>query len=66
MEFYLSQVTIAGKLTGDAVNTDVMRIVYILVTCGLTPCLYFLGIAENRTRVVARVLQKIRSALGYV
>ena len=51
---------------GGVENTDMMRIAYVLVTCGLTPCLYFLGIAENRTRVGVQVVKKIKDILRFL
>ena len=60
------QVTVVGMFNGGVENTDMMRIAYVLVTCGLTPCLYFLGIAENRTRVGVQVVKKIKDILRFL
>ena len=35
-------------LQKESQNSDLLTLVYITITCGLTPCLYYLGMAENR------------------
>ena len=35
-------------LQKESKNSDLLTLVYITITCGLTPCLYYLGIADNR------------------
>ena len=40
-------------------NTDGITLAYIVMTCGLTPCLYFLGIPEHRQKL-AMIIQSLR------
>ena len=36
-------------------KTDGITLAYIVITCGLTPCLYFLGIPEHRQKLTGIV-----------
>ena len=64
-KIYVLQILVYGELSGSPSNTDFVRINYLLVTCGLTPCLYFLGIAENRDRNLGKMILKMKMILGY-
>ena len=42
------QMCLMALLQKESQNSDLLTLVYITITCGITPCLYYLGMADNR------------------